>query len=103
VTTQNTYLSISGFEAFTGAAPAGGMTRMRTTTRTSKSGGIPMMRMGGYKIPANTKAGLNNSSAKQSTNYGNNQFPATNAWSNGSKFTHTNAGVGQWWEVQFNQ
>jgi len=40
-------------------------------------------------------------SAKQSTNYGNNSYPASNAWSNGPKFTHTNAGVGQWWEVGF--
>jgi hypothetical protein len=39
--------------------------------------------------------------AKQSTNYGNNSYPASNAWSNGPKFTHTNSGVGQWWEVGF--
>jgi hypothetical protein len=31
------------------------------------------------------------------TTYGNNGYPATNAFSNGSKFTHTNRGVGMWW------
>jgi hypothetical protein len=89
VTTQRTYLSISGFEAYTGSAGSS------TTTTT---GGAK----GGYNVPANTKAGLNNGSARQSTNYGNNSYPATNAFSGGSKFTHTNSGVGQWWEVQFN-
>jgi hypothetical protein len=106
VTTQNTYLSISGFEAFTGAAPAGGMTRMRTTTRTSRSGGHPMMRMGGGMMRrslsfsmGNTKVSLKN--ASQKSPYGNNGYPATNAFSNGSKFTHTNKGVGMWWKASF--
>jgi hypothetical protein len=108
VTTQNTYLSISGFEAYTGSW-SGGSTMIRPGTSTTKkitkiektggSGGFG----GSYNIPANTKVGFNTGSARQSTNYGNNSYPASNAWSNGSKFTHTNAGVGQWWEVQFNQ
>jgi hypothetical protein len=50
-----------------------------------------------YNVPANTKCGMNQSTARQSTNYGNNSYPAINAFRN--KFTHTNAGVGQWWEV----
>jgi hypothetical protein len=87
VTTQNTYLSISGFEVWTGAWSG----RMRRT-RTSRST---------YNVPANTKAAFNSGSAKQSTNYGNNGYPASNAFSGGSKFTHTNKGVGQWWEVRF--
>jgi hypothetical protein len=58
---------------------------------------------GEYDVKPNTKAGFNQSSARQSTNYGNNQFPATNAFRGGSKFTHTNAGVGQWWEVKFDR
>jgi poly(beta-D-mannuronate) lyase len=53
-------------------------------------------------VPANTKVTFNRRSVRQSTNYGNNSYPASNAWSNGSKFTHTNSGVGQWWEVKFN-
>jgi hypothetical protein len=91
VTTQNTYLSISGFEAWTGAGGS-------STTTTTTTGG-----RGSYNIPANTKVGFNMGSVKQSTNYGNNAYPASNAWSNGSKFTHTNAGVDQWWEVRFNR
>jgi len=54
---------------------------------------------GNYNVPANTKVGFNMGSVRQSTNYGNNSYPASNAFSNGSKFTHTNSGVGQWWEV----
>jgi hypothetical protein len=66
------------------------------STSTTKSSGT-------YNVKPNTKVGFNNGSARQSTNYGNNGYPATNAWTNGAKFTHTNAGVGQWWEVQMNQ
>ena len=47
-----------------------------------------------YDVKPNTKAGLNQGSARQSTNYGNNSYPASNAFAGGSKFTHTNAGVG---------
>lgn len=101
VTTQKTYLSISGFEAYTGSAGGSTKTKVMPLRKTrdivSSSSGS-----GSYNVPANTKVGFNNSSAKQSTNYGNNSYPATNAWSNGSKFTHTNKGVGQWWEVQMN-
>ena len=61
----------------------------KTTTTTS------------YNIPANTKIGFNIGGARQSTNYGNNSYPAQNAFR--GKFTHTNAGVGQWWEVPFNR
>jgi hypothetical protein len=58
VTTQNTYLSISGFEAYTGS-------EQTATTTTSTSSGT-------YNVKPNTKAGFNNGSARQSTNYGNN-------------------------------
>ena len=44
---------------------------------------------------------FNIGSARQSTNYGNNSYPAQNAFK--GKFTHTNAGKGQWWEVQFSR
>jgi hypothetical protein len=54
-----------------------------------------------YNIKAGTKCGINQGTARQSTNYGNNSYPASNAFKN--KFTHTNKGVGQWWEVQFTQ
>jgi len=70
------------------------MTSSSSTRRMMRMGGRGGMMRGGYNIPANTKAGFNQSSAKQSTNYGNNSYPATNAFSGGSKFTHTNAGVG---------
>jgi hypothetical protein len=44
VSTQNTYLSISGFEAWTGS---GSRTVTRTrTSRTRRS--MPMMKMGGF-------------------------------------------------------
>jgi len=48
------------------------------------------------------KASLNQGSASQSNPYGRNQFPAQNAFKGGSKFTHTNAGVGEWWKCSFN-
>jgi hypothetical protein len=73
----------------------GGLTSTtRETKETSSSS---------YNIPANTKASIDNGSARQSNPYGNNQFPATNAWAGGNKFTHTNRGVGQWWEVKMTQ
>jgi hypothetical protein len=40
---------------------------------------------------------------KQSSPYANNRFPCTNAFSNGRTFTHTNAGVGQWWKAKFDR
>jgi hypothetical protein len=94
VTVQNTYLSINGFEAFTGSVGS-----TSTTTTSTKVGNGSST----YNIKAGTKAGLNQGTARQSTNYGNNSFPASNAFKGPNKFTHTNAGVGQWWEVKFNQ
>jgi hypothetical protein len=98
VTTQRTYLSISGFEAYTGSA--GSSTTTSTTTGgTTKVGG----NKGGYNVPANTKAGLKENTARQSTNYGTGvnggAYPASNAFRGGSKFTHTKIGLGEWWEV----
>ena len=69
-------------------------TTTREVPRTIKMGGNWNKMGGSYNIPANTKVGFNTGSARQSTNYGNNSYPASNAWSNGSKFTHTNKGVG---------
>jgi hypothetical protein len=81
ITVQNEYLSISGFEAYTGAWSRGGRTtRTSRTTRMSR--------------PMNTRLRFNNGSAKQSGKYANNRFPASNAFGNGSKFTHTDNGVG---------
>jgi hypothetical protein len=86
-TTRNDYLSISGIEVYSGMEQMSGGSTITTT----------------YNIPANTRIGFNMSSVRQSTNYGNNRFPASNGFSNGARFSHTNRGVGQWWEVQFNQ
>jgi hypothetical protein len=53
---------------------------------------------GSYNVKANTKVGFNESSVKQSTEYGG--YPAKFAFvPGGNKFTHTKKGVGQWWEV----
>jgi hypothetical protein len=41
------------------------------------------------------------SGASQSSPYGNNAYPASNAF-RGKKFTHTNKGVGMWWSAQLN-
>jgi hypothetical protein len=103
VTTQNEYLSIAGFEAFTGAKPAITTRVFRPASqevrepvpRTIKTGGRGAS--GNYNVPANTKCGINQKSVSQSTNYGGNSYPASNAFSGGSKFTHTNQGRGQWW------
>jgi hypothetical protein len=51
--------------------------------------------------PANTKLKL--TGVSQASPYGNNQFPASNAFSGGAKFTHTNKGVGMWWRALFGQ
>ena len=67
VTTQNTYLSIQGFEAYTGSwSGSSSVRRTRRTRRTSST----------YNIRANTKVGFNIGGARQSTNYGNNSYPA---------------------------
>ena len=47
------------------------------------------------------KASLNQGSAAQSSPYGKNGYPAKNAFSMGSKFTHTNRGKGMWWKCSF--
>jgi len=47
------------------------------------------------------KVSLNQGTASQGDVYSN-SFPATNAFSNGSKFTHTQNKVGQWWKCSFN-
>jgi hypothetical protein len=47
VTTQNTYLSISGFEAYTGAPTAASMRTPMRTMSTSTSRQMPMMKTGG--------------------------------------------------------
>jgi hypothetical protein len=91
VTTQNTYLHISGIEIWTGAQQA----VTKTTTSTSSGGS--------YNVPANTKGGFNMSSCRQSTNYSNTNYLANWAFQGPSKFSHTKNGVGQWWEVAFNQ
>jgi hypothetical protein len=85
-TTQATYLSISGIEVWTGATTGSSSTTTTTST-------------GGYTTPPNTRLKL--SKASQSSPYGGNRFPATNAFSNGGTFTHTNAGVGMWWKAYF--
>jgi hypothetical protein len=84
VTTQNEYLSISGFEAYTGSA-GGSTTTTKTTTSSTKY---------------NTRLTFNRGSARQSTTFG--RFDASQAWSNGPRFTHTKKGVGQWWSAEFN-
>jgi hypothetical protein len=99
VTTQNTYLSITGFEAYTGAGGSSSTSTRRVISSSSNKKIIaPRMKTGGngfgfggsYNIPANTKVTFNTGSAKQSTNYNKqNSYPASNAWSNGSRFTHT--------------
>jgi hypothetical protein len=62
VTTQNTYLSISGFEAYTASAPAGwtmsgGSTRrtMRTTSTSRQFRRPPMMKTGGWGMGGMTR------------------------------------------------
>jgi hypothetical protein len=50
------------------------------------------------EVPPNTKIQL--SKCSQASPYGNNSYPCTNAFNtSGSKFTHTNKGVGMWWRA----
>jgi len=88
VTTWNTYLHISGIEVWTGEE---GETEDDEEQEQE------------YNVPANTKGGLNEASAKQSTNYSNTNYLPNWAFKGPSKFSHTKNGVGQWWEVAFNQ
>jgi hypothetical protein len=83
-TTQNTYLSISGIEVFSGSASSS--TTTTTTTR--------------YNIAANTKCSFNMSSVRQSGNYAGGKYPARNALDgNSNTFTVSEKRVGGWWEV----
>lgn len=53
-------------------------------------------------VEVNTKIQLTKCS--QASPYGNNSYPCTNAFNtSGTKFTHTNRGVGMWWKAQFGQ
>jgi hypothetical protein len=50
----------------------------------------------------NTKVSLDQGKASQGPkSYGNNGYPATNAFSGGSKFTHTESGAGMFWKCPF--
>merc|ERR1711957_1148572 len=80
VTTQNTYLSIQGFEAYAGTAAIAIPT--------------PVVAKGPQHLVK-----INESLVSQSSPYSKNRFPATNAFHN--KFTHTNKGKGMWWKVKF--
>jgi hypothetical protein len=89
-TTRNEYLSISGIEVWSGE-DEGDDDEVESTV----GGGA----WGNYNVPANTKCGINQGTANQSTNYNKqNSYPASNAFA-GNKFSHTQKGVGQWWEV----
>jgi len=56
---------------------------------------------GAGSVPPNTKITVGKCSQGPSS-YGNNSYPCTNAFvKNGSKFTHTNRGVGMFWKAQF--
>jgi hypothetical protein len=124
-TTRKDYLSISGIEVYTAACKGNGCngmtssTRMRSTTSTSRTRQMPpMMKMGGMggmggmhmrrAVPfqlsfsmGSDKVSLNRGTASQGDVYSK-SFPATNAFSNGSKFTHTKNKIGQWWKCAFN-
>lgn len=79
VNVQNTYLSISGIQAYTGAPSRGFMARTKTTMRAN--------------VRPGTKVDWDNASARQSGNYANQRFAASHAFSMGPKFTHTDSGV----------
>jgi hypothetical protein len=74
VTTQNTYLSISGFEVWTGAAPVTKRVMRPFTPEPEREAEEPATeKMGGnkqgwttstYNVPANTKAVINQGSVK---------------------------------------
>lgn len=56
---------------------------------------------GENEVPANTKIQLTKCTQGPGS-YGNNRFPCTNAFDkSGSKFTHTNRGVGMYWKSEF--
>jgi hypothetical protein len=101
VTTRSDYLSISGIQAYSAQATRrGGKPRM--------SGGFKMRR--GRTMTRSTSwswsfrttnTRVSFQGARQSSPYAGNRFPPNNAFSNGSKFTHTNRGVGMWWSARF--
>jgi len=73
--------------------------------KTGGFGGFKRSGGGSYSMSfsmGNSKVSMNQGSASQASPYGNNGYPAKNAFSNGSKFTHTNNGVGMWWKCSFN-
>jgi hypothetical protein len=85
---KKTFLSIAGIEAYTA----------------SPSARVPLP--DANRIAPNTKITLNSGTARQSSGYGSGGrsvgYPAIRGLSNGNgpaPFTHTNKGVGQWWEV----
>jgi hypothetical protein len=82
VTVQNTYLSISGIKVYTNSR------QRRSSSRRSSSRSV-------------TLYGVRLQGASQSSPYGNNAYPASNALGNFRKFTHTNKGVGMWWKADF--
>jgi hypothetical protein len=92
-TTKNTWLQINSVEPFGWNASSS-----KTTTSTSSGSSSTT-----YNVAANTKVEFNVSSAKQSTNYSNSNFLPDFAFKGPTRFTHTKKGVGQWWEVGFNQ
>jgi hypothetical protein len=49
----------------------------------------------------NDKVTLNQSKAQQSNPYGNNGYPARNAFKGGNSFTHTRRGKGEFWKAPF--
>jgi hypothetical protein len=101
VTVQNTYLSISGIEVYTGAPPATPRPLKSTTvTNTSNERTIKTGGSAPYNIPAGTKGTFNTSTARQSTDYSG-SYKADWAFKGPNQFTHTKNGVGQWWEVGF--
>jgi len=87
-TSGNTWLQINAVEVY-----GWSVSQTKKTTSTGS---------GKYNVKPNTKAGLNQGSAKQSSNYSNSMYLANWAFQGPNKFSHTKRGIGQWWEVAFN-
>jgi len=88
-TTRNEYLQINSVECYGWNVSKGSSSTVKTSS---------------YNVPANTKVSFDEATARQSDNYNRqNTYPASNAFSMGPKFTHTQKGVGKWWEVRFRQ
>jgi hypothetical protein len=89
VTVQNTYLSINGFEAFTGSAGS-------DSDSESEGGSSTTITASG----ASSKITLKN--ASMSKNYsGSNFLPDYALKYNGSRTAIAAKGVGQWWKAEF--